>query len=125
MNTFSFLLSHPFVARLGWTLIHFLWEASAMALLLAAAQGALRRRSAQARYLAGCVALAAMSFAFAITFIVLREAAEGGRALLQFPNLDSVGVTSGRVSPSGSRTSIPLLATIDLALPWLVLGWMF
>jgi len=39
---------------IGWTLIHFVWQGSAIALVLAAALRILRTRSANARYLAAC-----------------------------------------------------------------------
>lgn len=48
------------IVCLGWSLLHFLWQGTLVALLLAACRPALRQASAQARYLAGCVALLAM-----------------------------------------------------------------
>jgi hypothetical protein len=47
--------------RLGWVLVHSLWLGAAVAALLATAEFALRRRSAQSRYLAGCAAMLAMA----------------------------------------------------------------
>ena len=49
-----------FTEVIGWTLIHFVWQGSAIALVFAAALRILRRRSANARYLAACAGLAAM-----------------------------------------------------------------
>ena len=58
MATIENLLSQGGVERLGWMLIHFVWQATVVALLLAGALRLLRRRSANARYVAGCFALA-------------------------------------------------------------------
>ncbi|MDB6039898.1 MAG: hypothetical protein JWM99_3739, partial [Verrucomicrobiales bacterium] len=40
---------------LGWTLIHFLWQGSALAILLCIAIAGLKSTSSNSRYLAGCV----------------------------------------------------------------------
>lgn len=46
--------------RLGWALLHTLWLGAGVAVLFATAMRLLRRRSANARYLAGCLAMALM-----------------------------------------------------------------
>jgi len=51
------LLGEPVFRRLGWALVHFAWQGAAAALLLAAVLPLLRRRSANLRYLACCLAL--------------------------------------------------------------------
>ena len=38
MNAIQFLSSQPWVERLGWTLVHFLWQGAAIAALYAAAR---------------------------------------------------------------------------------------
>jgi bla regulator protein blaR1 len=45
---------------LGWTLLHFLWQGAAVALVFALADSALRKTSAQARYAAACGAMLLM-----------------------------------------------------------------
>jgi len=45
---------------IGWTLIHFVWQGSAIAMVAAVALRLLARRSADARYLAACAALVAL-----------------------------------------------------------------
>ena len=60
MVTLEDLLSQQMIERLGWTLIHFVWQAAAVALLLATVLRVLRRRSAEARYVASCLALSLM-----------------------------------------------------------------
>lgn len=57
MSFFTELWQHPAVETLGWTLLHFVWQGVLVASGLALALGILRRASANARYLAGLVAL--------------------------------------------------------------------
>jgi hypothetical protein len=61
MNAIQMLSSEAWVERLGWTLVHFLWQGLAIALLYAAADRVMaRRRSPNGRYLLACAALVAM-----------------------------------------------------------------
>ena len=63
------LLSQPWVGRLGATLLHFLWQGLAIAVVYAAARRGATRP--MARYLLGCAALAAMAAACLITWLLL------------------------------------------------------
>jgi beta-lactamase regulating signal transducer with metallopeptidase domain/parvulin-like peptidyl-prolyl isomerase len=58
----------PAVEALGWTLLHFVWQAAALGLALACFLAVGRRASASVRYLAGCSALALMALAATGTF---------------------------------------------------------
>src|SRR5437899_412623 len=58
---------------LGWTLLHFLWEGLAIAIVLAIMLWALRKASANSRYVAECVALAMMIVAPIATFMKLAK----------------------------------------------------
>ncbi len=51
------------VERLGWVLIHFLWEGALIGAASWMLQALLRKAAAQARYLALCAALAACGVA--------------------------------------------------------------
>jgi beta-lactamase regulating signal transducer with metallopeptidase domain len=53
-------LNSPWVDRMGWTLVHSLWQIALVTSVFAVAMFVLRRRSARARDIAGCVALLAM-----------------------------------------------------------------
>jgi beta-lactamase regulating signal transducer with metallopeptidase domain/multidrug efflux pump subunit AcrA (membrane-fusion protein) len=57
----------PAIDRIGWALVHFVWQGAVVALALAAALEALRRRSSGARYAAACIALLAMAAAPVVT----------------------------------------------------------
>ena len=60
------------VSRLGWTLVHSLWQGAAIAALLAVVLFALRRNSSQSRYASSCAAMALLLFIPIMTFLVLR-----------------------------------------------------
>jgi beta-lactamase regulating signal transducer with metallopeptidase domain len=57
--------------RVGWALVHFLWQGAAVALLLAATLHLLNRRSARTRYAAACCALATMALLPVVTGIAI------------------------------------------------------
>ena len=60
------------VERLGWTLLHFLWQGVLIAKLFAAARGlAGRSLSPRVRYAWACAALAAMALAPVATFALI------------------------------------------------------
>jgi uncharacterized protein (TIGR03435 family) len=69
MNAIQILSSQPWVERLGWTLVHFLWQGALIAALYAGARKALKRVSTpNARYLLACAALTIMMAAPLITW---------------------------------------------------------
>src|SRR2546428_10034003 len=73
MNAFQMLSSQPWVERLGWTLVHFLWQGlSIAALYTAARRGMTRTVSPNKRYLLACAALAAMMSAPLVTWELMR-----------------------------------------------------
>jgi hypothetical protein len=68
---FQELLSSPLVQRLGWMLLHSLWQGATVAGLLGLCLALLARRSAQARYLAACIAMTVMFFLSGATFLTV------------------------------------------------------
>ena len=65
------LLPQYLIETLGWTLIHWLWQGLAVALILAVVLKAFAKVSANKRYLVGCACLAAMMVMPMLTFKVL------------------------------------------------------
>lgn len=55
------LMSGDVIWRLGWTLLHFIWQATALALLLAIVLQFLRKSAASLRYGVACLVLALMA----------------------------------------------------------------
>ncbi len=72
MNAIQFLSSQVWIERLGWTLVHFLWQGVLLAALYAATlRWMIRSSSPNARYILGCCALAAMMAAPFVTLMRL------------------------------------------------------
>ena len=57
MNVIENILSFQIVQKLGWTLLHFIWQATVVALLLAVLLRILRRFSANLHYVTACLAM--------------------------------------------------------------------
>jgi uncharacterized protein (TIGR03435 family) len=114
---------NPWVERLGWTLLHFLWEGALIAAVYAIGRGALKTRTPNARYLLACGALAAMVAAPIVTVSLTT----GGVRSVQHDTplagnaISMPGVVAGpafpvlRLSPDGKDTN---------ALSWVVLLWL-
>ena len=60
MNVFTTFLKADWAERAGWTLLHSLWQIAAVAAVYAISAFLLRNRSADSRYVLGCVAILAM-----------------------------------------------------------------
>ena len=74
MNVMQLLSSQPWVERLGWTLVHFLWQGTLIAALYAAARRAARAAAPNARYLLACGALLSMLAAPLATWRAMQPA---------------------------------------------------
>ncbi len=60
MKGLTDILTSPTVVLVGWALLHFLWQGTAVAAALAGAMRLLRGRGANVRYAVACVALLVM-----------------------------------------------------------------
>jgi beta-lactamase regulating signal transducer with metallopeptidase domain len=111
MNQLTVLFSQPWADRLGWTLVHFIWQGAVIALLLAVARIwiAVPRR----RHTAACLALASMALAPIVTFFFLDSRRPAPTSLAPSHT------TSIAVSVPGPAAG----ATSDI-LPWLVMAWL-
>jgi beta-lactamase regulating signal transducer with metallopeptidase domain len=110
------------VETLGWTLLHFLWQGAAAALVLAVVNAWLRR-SPEARYLAAAATLAAMTALPAGTLALLAQRA--GRPDPGIGSQASSAAAAFVTAPipfQGGR-SADVAAWVAPALPWLVGGW--
>jgi bla regulator protein blaR1 len=76
----------PTVEALGWTLVHFLWQGALVALTLALARVALKRRTANLRYLASCAAMLLMLALPVITFVALSSIARETQVVMTAPS---------------------------------------
>lgn len=130
MNVLLAWLDGPVASRLGWTLVHSLWQGAVAALLFAVVRLALRRASAQSRYLSGCCALMLMAATPALTFIAQPA------AMFPFtPRVTAVALANssaamsqgGFVAAQLQDSAFVLLFQAADALqstfPWVVAGW--
>lgn len=65
------ILPPQIVQKLGWTLLHFVWQAGVVALLLAILLRALRKSTPNIRYIVACAAMALIILMPTITFNLL------------------------------------------------------
>ena len=75
MNSFSVFLTSALVYKLGWALLHSLWQGAIAAALFGMLSRIMRRRSANARYLSGCVILLMLMLVVIGTFVTQKPPA--------------------------------------------------
>jgi uncharacterized protein (TIGR03435 family) len=111
------------VFRLGWTLLHFLWQGAAIATLYAAARRVFASRDANSRYLLACAALALMIAAPAVTWLRLAPA-----GVLPDPvyRIQATPPSATPRTPTVLADFGPGIVSARMvdALPWLVVVWM-
>ncbi|HIJ64375.1 MAG TPA: M56 family metallopeptidase [Candidatus Hydrogenedentes bacterium] len=153
MSAIEPLFAHPLLERLGWVLVHFLWQGTVVGVLAAATMPLLARRSANTRYIAACAALLLMAAAPIITFLALpapRATPEAPKIVVASDNVSMTltspprsavvaAPTSSAETPTLSSPPHPsadrktLISTLNLqsisarlerVLPWVVAGWL-
>ncbi len=115
-------LSPRAMHALGWTLVHSLWQGTALSALAAAAMAVCRRTSV--RYVVGVSVLAMMLLAPFATFFFLQQDETHVSTPNSAPLLSASGqLAKERISASASASPWAMPA-LD-AIPWLVEGWLF
>jgi len=138
-------ISQEIVQRLGWTLLHFVWQAAVVALLLAILLRVLRKTSANLRYIIACLALALVVLLPVITIQLVPLSVPHSEQKTEFSRqmtegrLQMAELPSSVISPPSSVLKEPVQPetaatkaswkqhTIELfepALPYIVLGWL-
>jgi uncharacterized protein (TIGR03435 family) len=119
LNAMQLLASQPWVERLGWTLLHFLWQGALIAALYASTRRSVRPNT---RYILACVALAAMMAAPLITWSLMRpsEASPASMHLIDRVPLATTATTAAPVSLPETVSS----AQPAQFLPWVVAIWL-
>ena len=120
---------------LGWALVHFLWQGSALALLLGVGLSLTRKAGAQTRYTLSLIALAAMLILPLATGMSLYDPPTSASTVTTVSTAPDV-VESSSPAPSPSSSAAP--RTIPTAgsstrsaigerltpfIPWLVIAW--
>jgi len=113
-------LQHPLAQTLGWTLLHFLWQGTALGLLAWLALALLRCGSAKARYGMACAFLVLMVLTPILTYGTLRPQGVSPAATLAL-SVEAAG------SPTAAHATGDLVqrlkGSLNPALPWLLAGW--
>ena len=127
MNAVQMLSSTAWVERLGWTLVHFLWQGLAIALLYAAARRIMARRSSpNGRYLLACAALAAMMAAPLATWRFIQQPDASPASPYHIRNIppapSTIGVDAATL-PDSVRATVPSAQPAQL-LAWIMIVWL-
>jgi beta-lactamase regulating signal transducer with metallopeptidase domain len=154
MSLLENLLAPGTIERLGWMLVHVLWQATAVAILLAVFLRLLHKASANVRYWTACAALALM---VALPIVTIRWMKAPGPVAEAGPPPVTVTVPAPAALPAAPATveiieempssvsaptpasaplpaarlpipAVPLqeriVSTLEPALPYVVLGWL-
>jgi beta-lactamase regulating signal transducer with metallopeptidase domain len=123
MNTSPAFFAQPLIARLGWTLLHFLWQGALIAALYAAVRSlASRWMSPGARYALACVSLILMASAPILTYGFL--ASGSWRWNVPTASIPQMQVARSAVAIPPAPWYSLVLAGLERALPWLVTAWL-
>jgi len=135
------ILSQEIIQRLGWTLLHFIWQAGAAAIILAILLRTLRKSTANLRYIIACFTLALIVLLPAIT-IQLVPVSSPPPAIditpapittvlpaleMSEPEMTVIAnPPEPEISPKAPSISLKQRAadTLEPALPYIVSGWL-
>ena len=99
MNTILGTLDYPLAHQIGWALLHSIWQGALVGAVFALVRFGLRRRSAGARYVAGCLSLGVLLALPVLTLLStpapLTTAGSGSLAVSGFPRAVLPGLSSG------------------------------
>jgi beta-lactamase regulating signal transducer with metallopeptidase domain/protein involved in polysaccharide export with SLBB domain len=129
VNAFSHLLPQPESERLGWVLLHFLWQGLVIAVLLRLAQQALRRVSSQVRYALACTAMLMLAAAPVLTFFsfssnrLVRAAPTLAQPTVSHP-FPNISPAAQQLSSSPSTPPESIAFRLRPALPVIVSFWL-
>lgn len=126
MNQFALLSHAPLVVSLGWALLHFLWQGTLIAIILAGVNLCLRRADARLRYAADCIALLLMLAAVVSTSAWLiptsvPEVGSSESSRLAFQAVVPSTAEAAAATPIDSPFRWRLW--LDSHLTWLVCAW--
>lgn len=105
------------VVRIGWTLIHFVWQGAIIGILYAILRFNLRRSRPQVRYLLGLITLFTMACIPAITFLWLAPAHEPITARIAQDANTAELVLTGALSPASTNW-------LSMLLQWITFTWL-
>jgi bla regulator protein blaR1 len=116
-------LNGPVAEAIGWALLHLLWQGAVVAAILAAVLALLDRRSANARYVASCAALALLLILGVATGIRAYEPVTAS-AIASTPAPIAYNLSIPSDAPMEISLGTRLLATARHSLPSVVMIWL-
>ncbi len=122
MTALTDVLTPAAVQTLGWTLLHFLWQGTAVALMVATLLWLTKASSSTLRYALACVGLALMMVLPGLTYAVLRPQVEAATALsydLVVPNAQSSQAETAAADPTPAEPARPAATQPDWLKPYL------
>jgi hypothetical protein len=103
MSVFGGILSEPWAQRLGWVLLHSLWQGAFIGALFGLLRASCRDRSPQVRYRIGSAALLALAILSVLTFFWLSGSTDdSGSTYSGWLTAGSTGVASSGIRHLGS-----------------------
>jgi beta-lactamase regulating signal transducer with metallopeptidase domain len=124
---------NPHLESLGWTLVHFCWQAAAIALVYWLTDAVLRKARSQTRYVLALGTMLLMLVSALATFVY--EETRGDTGLSSSPAFSSPAMVaigssiSSDLAPlaglkAGGATTQPVLLDLSRFLPWLDVAWL-
>jgi len=115
-------ISPSTMQSLGWALLHFVWQGTALAAVAAAAMAMVRRPTV--RYSIGLVALGLMLIAPMGTFVYYAQQHSTSMKFVKSSPLAATAWTIARDRTAASGTTGATTGRTINVLPWLVQGWL-
>lgn len=97
------MLSRPLVERLGWMLVHFVWQGVLVWACLVTLLSQLKNCSAQARYLASCLALLLLVALPVFTYVSVRVDVAGSNRVSE---VEPENVSSSLISTQSASQAV-------------------
>jgi beta-lactamase regulating signal transducer with metallopeptidase domain/uncharacterized protein involved in exopolysaccharide biosynthesis len=131
MTSWIEMTGHPLVQRIGWVLLHFVWQGTLIAGIWVILRSLLRASDARIRYAVACLLLGLMVMSPMITFGMLDAAAAAGlETTFHFGEHGSEPPASSPPSTANDSMAFPAVpehfaAMLERALPAFVVLWSF
>lgn len=124
MEVIQQFISEDIIYALGWTVMHSLWQAFAIAIILALVLNALRSKSAATRYEASAFALF-LVFVSAVSTFIWYYAAAGTEAVFVTEHVLADGLVAGASEPQALSNFTQLCINyFNTHLPVIVMIWL-
>jgi bla regulator protein BlaR1 len=129
VNGLGALLNHPLAHRVGWALVHSLWQGAVVAIVYSLLRVALRRYGTNIRYWTACGMLFLLTAAPIATLFVSSRSLPLNSPPTVVNRTSSVAPAMVRPAPEDEiGDGAPVLGwhafvTLEHCLPWLVGGW--